>query len=423
MKHVTDYRNLSIYSIFPRNFSGEGTFKAILPQLDRIRDMGFEAIWLMPIHPIGELNRKGTMGSPYAIKDYYAIDPAYGTEEDFRELVRAAHTAGLKVLNDIVFHHTAWDSVLMQEHPEWFYHKADGSIGNKVGDWSDIADLDFSNAGLREYLMGALAYLAEFGIDGFRCDVAPLVPIDFWVQAREYLEERGFDLIWLSESIEPDFIRQIRRMGHRAHSDGEMYEAFDILYDYDLYPELKAFLSGKLPLAEYLKGYSRQEWILPARFVKLRFAENHDQVRLRALIPDPDRRINMTAFLMFLKGAWLFYNGQETTADHLPDLFEKDPVQWIYDEAMTELQRKFNQIKKMDFMRDGFFEIEALSDQIAKITYDWEDEQITGLFRIGRGPLMEVPELPRGSKMIYDGGRTQPHNNFKLPIVYSQKKE
>ncbi len=422
MKHVTDYRNLSIYSIFPRNFSGEGTFQAILPQLDRIRDMGFEAIWLMPIHPIGELNRKGTMGSPYAIKDYYAIDPAYGTEEDFRELVRAAHTAGLKVLNDIVFHHTAWDSVLMQEHPEWFYHKADGSIGNKVGDWSDIADLDFSNAGLREYLMGALAYLAGFGIDGFRCDVAPLVPIDFWVQAREYLEERGFDLIWLSETIEPDFIRQIRRMCHRAHSDGEMYEAFDILYDYDLYPELKAFLSGELPMAEYLKGYSRQEWILPAHFVKLRFAENHDQVRLRALIPDPDRRINMTAFLMFLKGAWLFYNGQETTADHLPDLFEKDPVQWTYDEAMIELQRNFNRIKKMDFMRDGFFEIEAVSDQIAGITYDWEDEQITGLFWIGRGPLLEVPELPRGSKMIYEGGLTQPHNNFQLPIVYSQKK-
>lgn len=421
MRDTKGYRSLSLYSIFPRNFSAKGDFSGIIPELDRIKAMGFDAIWLLPIHPIGQLNRKGEMGSPYSIRDYFAINPDYGTAEDFTELIRQAHNRDLKVIVDVVFHHTSWDSVLMDEHRQWFYHKPDGSIGNKVGDWSDIADLDFNYPELWDHLIGALRKLADYGVDGFRCDVAPLIPIEFWLKARAKLEEEGFRLIWLSESIEPDFIRYLRRMGHTAHSDGEMYAAFDILYDYDLYPELKDYFQGKQSMKEFLKGYTRQEWILPDFYVKLRFLENHDQIRARDLIRENYRLKNATAFMMFLKGAWLFYNGQETGTAHKPDLFDPDPIEWEFNEDMIRLQTKLNALKKEDFFWRGYFSAEPFGENIAHISYEASEGTYHGWFNIGPQEEELPLELAGAAEFLYIEEQIKPHKNFRLPLIYFSK--
>ena len=179
-----EYRNQVMYSVFVRNHSEEGTFEAVRRDLERIKGLGVDIIWLMPIHPIGEVNRKGGLGSPYAIRDYRAVNPEYGALEDFQRLVDDIHKLGMRCVIDVVYNHTSPDSRLAREHPEWFYRKPDGSFGNRVGEWWDVIDLDYSQPGLWDYQIETLKYWASM-VDGFRCDVAPLIPLDFWLRARE----------------------------------------------------------------------------------------------------------------------------------------------------------------------------------------------------------------------------------------------
>ena len=136
-------QNQVIYSVFVRNHTQEGTFRALIPDLARIRSLGVDILWLMPIHPIGKLCRKGSLGSPYANRDYRSVNPEYGSMEDFCTLVDAIHAHGMKCMIDVVYNHTSPDSVLWQEHPEFFYRRPDGGPGNHVGDWTDIIDLDY----------------------------------------------------------------------------------------------------------------------------------------------------------------------------------------------------------------------------------------------------------------------------------------
>jgi len=174
-----------IYEVYPRQFSATGDFKGVEARLPDLQNLGVTVLWLMPVHPIGQLKKKGTIGSPYAVKDYYGVNPAYGTKVDLKRLVQSAHAHGMKVVIDIVANHTAWDSVLIKQHPDWFKHDAKGNI-IYPHDWTDIAWLDYSHAGLRTYMTDMLKYwLRDFDLDGFRCDVAGEVPTDFWENARD----------------------------------------------------------------------------------------------------------------------------------------------------------------------------------------------------------------------------------------------
>lgn len=255
-----ELRNMTIYSIFVRNHGG--TFAAVEKDIPRIRALGADVVWLLPIHPIGQKARKGTLGSPYAIADYRAVNPEYGTMEDFRHLADTVHRSGMKLMIDVVYNHTSPDSWLAQHHPEWFYHKPDGSFGNRIGEWSDIIDLDYGNPGLWDYQIETLKSWAEI-VDGFRCDVAPLVPLDFWLRARREVETVRPDCLWLAESVEPEFIRDNRNRGMVSHSDGELYQAFDLCYDYDIYGDFLSYVQGKTELTDYVRALERQESIYP----------------------------------------------------------------------------------------------------------------------------------------------------------------
>ena len=227
-------RNQVIYQVFPRQYSKTHDLKGVTNDLKRIKDLGVDYIQLLPIHPIGVVARKGKIGSPYSIKDYRKINPDYGTMEDFKELLDKAHELGLKVIMDIVFNHTSRDSVLSIEHPEWFYHKPNGEFSNRVGDWSDITDFKFEYPELEKYLSDTLLQYVRMGVDGFRFDVASLIPYSFFAYTFPLLRKENPDIFLLAETIHFSFGKYLRDMGYDAISDPELYTLFDAEYEYDV---------------------------------------------------------------------------------------------------------------------------------------------------------------------------------------------
>ena len=423
-------RNQVMYQVFVRNFSPEGTFKKVEERLDEIKALGTDIIWLMPIHPIGTVKRKGSLGSPYAISDYRAVNPEFGTMEDFKSLVEAIHERGMKCIIDVVYNHTSPNSLLSKAHPEWFYHKEDGSFGNRVGDWTDIIDLDYGNGDLWDYQIDTLKMWAEI-VDGFRCDVAPLIPLEFWLKAREEVETVRPGCIWLSESVEPGFITYMRGRGITALSDSEIYQAFDLCYDYDVYEKFRAYLAGKGTLAAYAEAIERQEYIYPENFVKLRFLENHDQTRAAFLIPDENALVNWTAFSFFQKGLTLVYAGQEYGAEHTPSLFDKDDVftedgndirlraQAYAVEAVPDgdgvtatavqregaeqelrsLMQKLAGIKRDPLFTDSVYTVKAQEDRFLIAAHEKDGRRAIGVFTVKGGAGYVEVDFPDG---VYD---------------------
>ena len=318
-------RSQVVYSIYVRAHTPEGTFRAVIPDLDRIKELGADIIWLMPVHPVGEVGKKGPMGCPYAIKDYRAVNPEYGTLEDFKALVDAIHAQGMKCIIDVVYNHTSPDSVLSKEHPEFFYRKPDGSFGNRVGEWTDVIDLDYDVPALWDYQIETLVYWAGM-VDGFRCDVAPLIPMEFWMRAREAVEKVRPGAVWLAETVDGGFVQMRRSMHLPCATDSEAYEAFDMEYEYDIRGTFDDYLAGKCPLSQYAALLNFTERAYPANYVKLRFLENHDQPRISSRVREETDLFNYSAYLYFAKGATLLYAGQEYREDHLPSLFDKETI-------------------------------------------------------------------------------------------------
>lgn len=397
-KTPAKYRNLLIYQVFVRNHTPEGTFRALMGDLDRIRSLGVDILYLLPIHPIGVLCRKGSLGSPYSIRDYRQINPELGTMADFQALISAVHSHGMKLMMDVVFNHTSKDSELLRTHPEWFYRDASGTTMNRVGDWWDVTDLDFTrDKALWKELTDVLAGYAAMGVDGFRCDVANLVPLRFWALARKTVSRINPQIIWLSESVHGGFVKYIRDRGFEAASEAEMFSVFDMAYEYDLQPHLDAYLKGKRPLRDYLEALARQEEIYPADYVKMSNLENHDFDRIAAYVKgDPIKIRNWTAFAFFQKAAVMLYAGQEYSSDRKPDLFEKDPV--VLREDISPLIRCLAEIKKRPVFARGIWKVNVPEiDGVAYSTVENSSEKWVGIFNVGQAEGDLPVDMPDGS--------------------------
>lgn len=380
-----ELRNQVMYSIYVRNYSEAGTFKAVEQDLDRIQKLGVDIIWFMPIHPVGEKAKKGQLGSPYAIKNYREINPEFGNMEDFKSVVNAIHEKGMKCIIDVVYNHTSPDSWLVENHPEFFYKKPDGTMGNRVGDWTDIVDLDYNNKELWDYQIETLKMWAAI-VDGFRCDVAPLIPMEFWMKARKEIAEVNPDCIWLSESIEPEFITYLRSQNMVAHSDGEVYQAFDICYDYDIYKNFRDYIEGKCPLSTYAESVNRQEYIFPANYVKLRYLENHDQDRAKSFINSKEAMLNWIAFTYFQKGMTLLYCGQEVENEKRPDLFNKDTINWNTGNDLSDIMGKLYRFKKNPILTNSMYTLKAYDDKDILVgMHTSGDKKLVGVFCFKEG--------------------------------------
>lgn len=304
-----------LYQINTRQFTPEGTFKAAQKQLPRLAAMGVDIIWLMPIHPIGEANRKGTLGSPYAVRDYRAVNPELGTEAEFRAFVDEAHRLGLKVILDWVANHSAYDNPLTASHPEWFTRTPEGALTSPAGtDWSDVADFDYSQPALRRYMTESLVYwVREFGIDGYRCDVAGYVPTDFWETARAELDK----------------VRPVFMLAEWEQRDLHA-RAFDATYGWGWKEAMQRLVKsgeGAGPIRGYYAG-QLETW--PHAAMRMVYTENHDQNSwdgVAAEIYGPAYEAAIA--LSFVGGGLpLIYNGQEADNDRQLAFFERDPIIW-----------------------------------------------------------------------------------------------
>lgn len=407
-------RNLVIYEVYVRNHGRNGTFADVVADLPRIREMGVDVIWFMPIHPIGEAKRKGTLGSPYAIRNYREVNPEYGTVEEFKLLCQYAHALGLKVMIDVVYNHTAPDSNLIEAHPEWYHRDAEGHPVTSVPEWSDIIDLNYADPTLWEYQIETLVQWAQLGVDGFRCDVASIVPLELWQRARAEVARVKPGVLWLAESVHTSFVIHRRRHGLTGFSDGEVHSAFDLSYDYDIWPLFEKAVADPAAVPLYVSALWYQKGIYPAHVVKMRCVENHDQRRIMGRAPSRDQALAWMAFAAFNEGAFLIYGGQESENSHTPSLFELDKVVW----GAYELQgflTKLCQLKKDSIQAQGQFTLLRAEPAITA-TWQGSGAGLMGVFNVAG--VVDVAPVPLADGEYLDAlsGRMVPVRDGEVAI-------
>jgi len=388
----TSLKNLVLYEVYIRNHGPTGTFDDLITDLGRIKALGVDVIWLMPIHPIGEKNKKGALGCPYSIKDYRKVNPEYGTLQDFNKLLEEAHHRDLKIMIDVVYNHTSHDSTFVMEKPEFFHQNEHGTPITTVPAWSDVIDLKHPHEGLQDYLIETMLYWVKMGVDGFRCDVASIIPLSFWLKAKSRVEEINPDFIWLAESVHAAWVIERRQNELCAQSDSELYRAFDLTYDYDIWPIWAAAVQRKAPVERYLEMLEYQKGIYPVDFIKMRCVENHDNPRIMALAPDETSAKAWTAFEIFNQGAFLAYAGQESGAVHSPSLFDIDKVDWG-EYRLQDWMKHWLSIKKTEHLKHGNQIFLAAEPAIQAIN-SYKDSVLYGIFNVSSESKPISTQLP-----------------------------
>ncbi len=332
LKHPEWSKKATIYQINTRQFTEEGTFRAAESHLPRLKELGADILWLMPVHPIGEVNRKGPLGSPYAVKDYYGVNPEFGTLDDLKHFVQQAHALGLYVILDWVANHTAWDSNLVETHPEWYVRDWKGDFRpTPWWDWADIIDLDYSLPAVRQYMTEALTYwVREVGIDGYRCDVAGFVPTDFWNQVRRELD-----------AIKPVF------MLAEWESRDLHAEAFDMTYSWSWNDTVHRITMGTADVTALFVYYSWNEKAFPPEAMRMTFVSNHDKNAWEGTEFEQFGDGLEAAIVLSVVGEGfpLIYNGQEAGNARRLAFFERDPIEWR-DHPLGELYKSLFVLRK-----------------------------------------------------------------------------
>jgi len=323
----------TIYSVYLRSFSKEGNFLGLERRLPELKSLGVTVLWLLPIHPVGVKNRKGKLGSPYSVQDYYGVNPEFGTLADFKHLLEAVHRQEMKLIIDLVANHTSWDSKLITQHPEWFTKDGSGNAVSPNADWTDVADLDYSKPGLRQYMIEMMRWwVKDVGIDGFRCDVAEKVPTDFWDEARSKLNKIK-PLMMLSEGSIPE---------HHA-------KAFDLTYSWNIYDVLEPLVKGIRPVALIDQILKTERLQFPTGSLRMRFTTNHDKNAWDApavLKFGEDGLKLATVLVNTLPGVPMIYTGEEVANNKKLSLFEKVDVDWSRPRTFEQLWRTLFHVRK-----------------------------------------------------------------------------
>ena len=401
----------TVYEIFPRDFSAAGNLAGITAKLDELHDLGVTVLWLMPIFPIGDKLHKGTIGSPYAIKDYYAVNPDYGTTNDLKRLVREAHRRGLKVLLDIAVNHTAWDNVLINSHPDYYKQDAKGKIIPPQPEWADVAGLNYNNPQLRAYIIGMMKYwIQTFDVDGFRCDAAWAVPTDFWEQARVELQKVRPDLGMLAEADVPELL----------------VKAFDVDYSWALRAGLDDVLVKGAPASKLRAIWEDNLQRYPKGSLHIRISDDHDEARAIATY-GIHGALAAQVLVFTLDGVPLLYNGMEVgdaSESGDPALFEKLPIFWAPKERppFRDIYRDLIRLRK-DYpaFRDLGVNWLHNSDETNLVTFlraDDKDEFLVAI-NFSNRPLTGKVDLKNTAGFAPVKISGQPDNDFAaLPDIH-----
>ena len=386
-------RNATIYEVNLRQYTNEGTLKAFEKYLPELKEMGVDIIWFMPIHPIGEVNRKGTLGSYYSVKDYKDVNPEFGNIEDFKETVKKIHDLGMYVIIDWVANHTSWDNVWVKTNPEFFSKDSLGNFYAPVPDWHDVIDLNYNNKELWTAMSDALKFwVEECDIDGYRCDVAAMVPTEFWNQVRVELDK-----------IKPVF------MLAEAHEPYLHEKAFDMTYNWQLKDIMNEIGKGKKNVEALDSRLKKEKEEYPADAYRMNFSTNHDENSWNGTVFERLGEGAEALMVLFstLEGMPLIYSGQEAGLNKRLSFFEKDTIEWK-EHKFKNIIKKLLDLKKTNkalwngisggelvrlksndnknifaFVREKeknkVFAVLNLSNQ--KVTVDIKSDFITGKFR------------------------------------------
>ncbi|MFC2133946.1 alpha-amylase family glycosyl hydrolase [Bacteroidota bacterium] len=386
--HTDWSKNATIYEVNIRQYTPEGTFKAFEQHLPRLKEMGIDILWLMPINPIGDLNRKGILGSYYAVKDYKGVNPEFGTLEDFKSLVNKIHELDMYVILDWVANHTAWDNIWTETNPEFFSKDSTGNFYPPVADWSDVIDLNYDNKLLWKFMIDAMKYwVAECNVDGYRCDVAAMVPTELWNQARKELDQIK-SVFMLAEAGE-SFLHD---------------KAFDMTYNWPLKDLMNAIAKGEKNASDIRAYYENEKTEYDIDAYRMTFTSNHDENTWHGTVFERlgDAAEMFSVLTCTVKGVPLVYSGQEAGLDKRLDFFEKDQIEWkdhkFYDLYKTLFTLKHDNTALWNGAAGGEMDF-ILSDNDKSIfvfSREKLDDKIVAVFNVSNNDMavkLSGPEL------------------------------
>ncbi|HEX2976268.1 MAG TPA: alpha-amylase family glycosyl hydrolase [Bacteroidales bacterium] len=315
VEHPGWSKEIVMYEVNVRQYTPEGTFAAFSGHLQRLKQLGVDVLWFMPIYPIGEVNRKGTLGSYYSVKDFTAVNPEYGTIDDFKSVLEQAHNLGMHVLLDWVPNHTSWDNQLTVDHPDFYVKDSKGNFTPPIGtDWTDVIQLDWSNPGLQDYMIEAMSFWVKMGVDGFRVDHPHNTPEQFWIRARSALNQ----------------IQPVLLLAEHEGAGQFVDSGFDMNYSWELHHLMINVAEGKDSVTSIKKYFQKELKVYPDNVYRLQFLTNHDENSwagtLDSLVGDAEPVLANMIFTV--RGVPLLYSGQEVCLNKRLRFFERDTIAW-----------------------------------------------------------------------------------------------
>jgi glycosidase len=377
----------NVYEVNIRQYTKEGTFAAFQQHLPRLQEMGVEILWLMPVTPVSIDKRQGTLGSYYACSSYTDINPEFGSTHDFKQLVNEVHARGMKLIIDWVANHTGWDHHWTKEHADWYHKNEQGKFYDKNG-WADVIDLDYSNTAMRKEMIRCMQYwVSDCDIDGFRCDMAHLVPLDFWMQARSACDEIK-PLYWLAET-----------------DDTGYHDVFDSTYAWSWMHKSEQVFRGHAPFHEFIHETKRL-LELPAGCSKLMFTSNHDENSWNGT--EYEKYGDAAKALAVLSCTWpampLIYSGQELPNTKRLKFFDKDEIAWNDHPALSSFYKTLLQYRKQSpAIHYGNVEMMAgvTHDKIIAFTRQYEKQVILVILNLSSSEKLKVTLHHPGFRGIF----------------------
>jgi glycosidase len=308
-------KNAVLYEVNVRQYTEEGTFKAFAGHLPRLKKLGVDVIWFMPTFPIGEVNRKGELGSYYSVRDFKGVNPEFGTMDDFKMVIDSIHNLGMHVIMDWVPNHSSWDNPLASDHPEFYVHDSLGKFTPPIGtDWTDVIQLDWKQKGLQDYMIDAMSFWVKMGVDGFRVDHPHNTPKEFWERAR----------------VELDKIKPVFMLAEHEGPGFFMEKGFDMNYAWEMHHLMKSVAQGKDSALAMTKYFEKELAVYPQNVYRLMFLTNHDENSWAGTI-DTIFGNSQKAFATLIftsRGVPLLYSGQESCLNKRLRFFVRDTIVW-----------------------------------------------------------------------------------------------
>ena len=410
LKYPEKAKDMNIYEVNIRQYTPEGTINAFIPHIDRLKNMGVDILWIMPVQPIGEKNRKEPLGSYYSIKDYTSINPNFGSIDDFNELVKKAHEKEMIVLLDWVANHTAYDHHWAEEHPEYYNLDSAGNLQSPVEDWTDVADLNYKNDDLHQAMISEMKWwISETDIDGFRCDVAGMVPNEFWKKAIDSLEAEK-DVFMLAEWDEP-----------KMHDAG-----FDMTYGWEFHHLLNDIAKGNAngdSVVAYLEKDTKR---YDSTAFRMYFTSNHDENSWNGTVFERmgDAYKALAVLTATVPGMPLIYSGQEAGLNKRLSFFDKDTIDWSnlsYEDFYSQLLtlKKNNPALWNGAFGGDFQEInkEQNSSELLAFQRKKDENEVLIILNLSDSTQSFVIDKK------YAGNTYQKANNPQLTVNFSENQE